>query len=105
MPAAILVIIDTAATFNPKNRAKITSGTVDIPTASAPNNFAVRISAGVSKLGPQNQTYTPSCNVIFFVLAAFLNFSHKDGLYAPPISTKRDVSVSPNNGETPVKFI
>ena len=40
----------------PKRRARMTSGTVDMPTASAPHYCAMRISAGVSKLGPENQT-------------------------------------------------
>ena len=46
---------ETATTFMPACRARIVSGTVDMPTASAPSVRAARISAGVSKLGPQNQ--------------------------------------------------
>ena len=34
----------------------MTSGTVDMPTASPPRIRAAAISAGVSKCGPQNQT-------------------------------------------------
>ncbi len=34
--------------------AGLTSGTVDMPTRSAPRILAARISAGVSKLGPEN---------------------------------------------------
>jgi len=48
MPAAGLVIPEIAATFNPHCRATIASGTVLIPTASAPNRAKARISAGVS---------------------------------------------------------
>ena len=36
-------------------RAAITSGTVDIPTASAPMFLKARISAGVSYVGPSNE--------------------------------------------------
>ena len=53
MPSARLVIADTAATRRPQWRARIASGTVDMPTASAPSVRNARISAGVSKLGPQ----------------------------------------------------
>ena len=54
MPSARLVIAETAATFRPPWRARIASGTVDMPTASAPHSMPAnaRISAGVSKLGP-----------------------------------------------------
>jgi hypothetical protein len=36
------------STRRPSARATITSGTVDIPTASAPRRASIRISAGVS---------------------------------------------------------
>ena len=52
MPSARFVIAETAATRRPQWRARITSGTVDMPTASAPSVRKARISAGVSKLGP-----------------------------------------------------
>jgi hypothetical protein len=52
-PAALLVIVEIAATFRPRKRARITSGTVDMPTASAPRMRIARISAGVSKEGPE----------------------------------------------------
>ena len=55
MPAAMLVTTESAATLRPKWRARITSGTVDMPTRSPPSVCAMRISAGVSKLGPENQ--------------------------------------------------
>jgi hypothetical protein len=54
-PAALLVIVEIAATFRPRKRARITSGTVDMPTASAPRMRIARISAGVSKEGPEYQ--------------------------------------------------
>src|SRR5690606_31519813 len=53
IPAPILVIEEHAQTRIPRNRPRITSGTVDIPTALAPSVWAMRISAGVSKLGPE----------------------------------------------------
>jgi hypothetical protein len=43
-----LVIAETAATRRPWARAAITSGTVDIPTASTPQERKMAISAGVS---------------------------------------------------------
>ena len=54
-PAALLVMVEIAATRRPRNRAKITSGTVDMPTASAPKIRIARISAGVSNEGPEYQ--------------------------------------------------
>jgi hypothetical protein len=45
---------EQAATRIPRNSARITSGTVDMPTAFAPMIRAMRISAGVSKEGPEN---------------------------------------------------
>ena len=54
MPAARLVMTEQAATRRPRKRARMTSGTVDMPTALAPMTRAMRISAGVSKDGPEN---------------------------------------------------
>src|SRR3990167_8113858 len=51
-PAAALVIAATHATRIPQCRAIMTSGTTDIPTASAPHCLKARISAGVSNEGP-----------------------------------------------------
>ena len=47
-PAARLVMQDTAATRTPMCRSAMTSGTVLMPTASAPRVRSMRISAGVS---------------------------------------------------------
>ena len=47
--------LKNTATFILKYLAKITSGTVDIPTTSAPKYCIALISAGVSKDGPENQ--------------------------------------------------
>ena len=52
MPSARLVTTLTAATRSPQWAAAIASGTVLIPTRSAPIVLNARISAGVSKLGP-----------------------------------------------------
>ena len=54
-PAAMLVMVEIAATFRPRKRARITSGTVDMPTASPPSVRIARISAGVSNDGPDYQ--------------------------------------------------
>ena len=54
-PLSLEVIAEIAAAFRPRKRARITSGTVDIPTASAPRVRIARISAGVSKDGPEYQ--------------------------------------------------
>ena len=43
---------EMAATRRPWARAAITSGTVDMPTASAPQERNMAISAGVSYEGP-----------------------------------------------------
>src|SRR5579883_296607 len=53
----------TASTRMPSARATSTSGTVDIPTASAPSDASMRISAGVSYDGPSTPAYTPSATV------------------------------------------
>src|SRR5579863_7567948 len=49
-----LVTTDTARHLRPSRRARMTSGTVDMPTRSAPRILAALISAGVSKDGPEN---------------------------------------------------
>src|SRR5436190_3412086 len=53
MPAARFVMTDKAATRRPKRRARIVSGTVDMPTAVPPTRRNIFISAGVSKDGPE----------------------------------------------------
>src|SRR5207248_8334038 len=70
IPAPRLVMTESAATLSPKRRPRITSGTVDMPTASAPSRCAMRISAGVSKLGPEDHIYVPSRSAIPVALAA-----------------------------------
>ena len=64
MPAAGLVMHEVPSTRMPRARAVITSGTVDMPTTSAPIRSSMRISAGVSKLGPSTAAYTPSWSVM-----------------------------------------
>src|SRR5439155_18893436 len=58
-PAAMLVMHEMARTRIPMCRTAITSGTVDMPTASAPSVRHMRISAGVSYDGPVKAMYTP----------------------------------------------
>ncbi len=48
IPAARLVMQDNPTTFNPAALASNASGTVDMPTASAPKVRKARISAGDS---------------------------------------------------------
>ena len=48
IPAAMFVIVEIPATRTPACRRAIASGTVDMPTASAPSLRHIRISAGVS---------------------------------------------------------
>ena len=55
IPAAMLVIIDSASTRSPAWRARMVSGTVLMPTAWAPKARSMRISAGVSNCGPITQ--------------------------------------------------
>ena len=47
-PAARFVMVENPRQRIPRARAAITSGTVDIPTASAPIRCSIRTSAGVS---------------------------------------------------------
>ena len=54
-----------------KNLDNITSGTVDIPTTSAPKDLIAFISAGVSKDGPENHAYIPLLIFIFCSFPAF----------------------------------
>ena len=54
VPAAGLVMQLTAAQRIPMARPTTTSGTVDIPTASAPIRSSMRTSAGVSYVGPSS---------------------------------------------------
>ena len=76
----MLVTFESAATSMPAWRARMTSGTVDMPTRCAPMVAAMRISAGVSKCGPQNQAYTPSWRVMDCFLAIACNRSRMAGL-------------------------
>ena len=62
MPSARFEIAEIAATRRPQWRATAVSCTVDIPTASAPSVAKARISAAVSKVGPDTARYTPSAS-------------------------------------------
>ena len=53
IPSAKLLIAEIAATRRPQWRATAVSCTVDMPTASAPSVAKARISAAVSKVGPE----------------------------------------------------
>ena len=53
-PAAMLVHRVKPSTSMPQWAAAMASGTVDLPTASAPSSRAARTSAGVSYWGPGN---------------------------------------------------
>src|SRR6185503_2128786 len=57
---ALSVITLTPSTRIPACTATMTSGTVDMPTTSAPSVRTIRYSARVSRLGPDTATYTPS---------------------------------------------
>ena len=63
------VITETPNTLMPQWFATITSGTVDMPTASAPRIWNILYSAGVSKVGPCVPIYTPCCTLMPFSLA------------------------------------
>src|SRR4030066_859969 len=64
MPAALFVIMDTASTLIPRYLDIITSGTVDMQTASAPSVLSMRISAGVSYEGPETAARMPVCSIM-----------------------------------------
>ena len=51
-----LLITEIPRTRRPACTAAMTSGTVDMPTASAPIRRRNRVSAGVSRLGPLTAT-------------------------------------------------
>src|SRR5690606_4990768 len=59
-PAARFAMQEIPAARTPIWFATVTSGTVDMPTASAPIRPSIRISAGVSYDGPLTAAYTPS---------------------------------------------
>ncbi|MNF01254.1 hypothetical protein D3C80_2002240 [compost metagenome] len=52
-------------------RATITSGMVDIPTASAPIARTYPYSAGVSNVGPVKAAYVPTETLMLFSAAMF----------------------------------
>ena len=62
MPAAMLVMVEIAATRSPRNRARITSGTVDIPTGEAAAAVAER----------SDVTAVPAMGVIAEAMIAFV---------------------------------
>ena len=78
-PAARLVMPEITETRRPQCRAASTSGTVDMPTASAPRILNALIYAGVSKLGPGHQQYTPSARSMPDLRAAVRIALHKPG--------------------------
>ena len=91
----------------PMCRAAITSGTVDIPTRSAPSARMKRISAGVSNCGPSQAAYTPSPSASPSRSAASCASRRYSGSYASVMSGKRGPSVSsfgPTSGEVPCRL-
>src|SRR5882672_3373925 len=104
MPVAISVTVLIARMSIPMWRATRTSGTVLIPTASAPKPRSMRSSAGVSKFGPATATYTPSLSFGSTECASVRSSS----VYAPTMSGKRGPSVSsfgPRSGFVPMKLM
>ena len=80
-PAAMFVIQETATVFILQWCAIIASGTVDMPTASAPNTLNALISAGDSNAGPFMYAYTPSlttpeCFCMIFASLIFNSLSN-----------------------------
>src|SRR5439155_22003117 len=61
----VSVTIDSPRHFSPQWTATITSGTVDMPTTSAPSWRRKRYSARVARFGPGTATNTPRCHGIF----------------------------------------
>ena len=103
-PAAALVTQESARQRIPMCRAASTSGTVDIPTRSAPSARIIRISAGVSNAGPSQAAYTPSPSASPSLSAASCASLRYSGSYASDMSGKRGPSVSsfgPTSGEEP----
>eukprot|EP01139_Manchomonas_bermudensis_P005498 Amastigsp_a175219_632.p4 type:complete len:100 gc:universal Amastigsp_a175219_632:797-498(-) len=81
--------MDIESTRSPQWRARMTSGTTDIPTTSAPRMRNARISAGVSNDGPRHAMYTPSWIGIPASAAASLSSSRRSLSYALYIEGKR----------------
>ena len=69
------MIIDIPNTRMLACTATITSGTVDIPTASAPTILKYLYSAGVSKVGPCVPRYTPSFTLMLCLAAISFAFA------------------------------
>ena len=84
------------------------SGTVDMPTASAPSSRAARTSAGVSYWGPGKYMYTPSRRGMPRALAACRATSPRAGVYTRLMSGKRGPKAStlaPHRGLMPKSLI
>src|SRR5207249_3069622 len=104
MPVAMSVTVLIARISMPMCRATRTSGTVLIPTASAPKPRSMRSSAGVSKLGPATATSTPSRRSRSTLCAT----SRSASVYVPTMSGKRGPRLSsfgPRSGFVPMKLM
>src|SRR5256886_12282620 len=102
------VMIDTPSTRIPTCTAAITSGTVLIPTTSAPSPRSMRYSARVSRLGPATATYTPSRSRIRSSSATWRARARSGSSYGCDMSGKRRPSVSsfgPTSGLSPSRLM
>ena len=96
------------STCMPQWAATMASGTVDMPTASAPSVRARRTSAGVSYCGPGKYMYTPSRREISSALAVCRATYRSAGVYTWLISGNRGPNSSrlgPHRGLTPKSLI
>ena len=102
------MMIDTPSTRIPRCTAAITSGTVLIPTTSAPNPRSMRYSARVSRLGPATATYTPSRSTMRSSSATRRASARSRSSYGCDMSGKRGPSVSsfgPTSGLSPSRLM
>ena len=102
------VMIEMPMTRMPSCTATITSGTVDMPTTSAPIARSIRYSARVSRLGPVTATYTPSRSMMPSSSAAFRASARSSGSYGADMSGKRGPrrsSLGPTSGLSPSRLM
>src|SRR5205085_3274285 len=102
------VMIDTPSTRTPRCTAAITSGTVLMPTTSAPSARSMRYSARVSRLGPVTATYTPSRRVRPRSRATARARARRPASYGSDMSGNRGPSRSslgPTSGLSPSRLM
>src|SRR5207245_10213587 len=102
------VMIETPSTLIPVCTAVMTSGTVLIPTTSAPRARSIRYSARVSRFGPVTATYTPSRRLMPRPSATARPSARRPATYASDMSGNRGPtrsSFGPTRGFAPKRLM